>query len=201
MSKDTEYYDLLEVPPTATADELKKAYRKLALIYHPDKLDASKNPNASNKFKEISHAYEVLSDPDKRAAYDKYGKDGMQQDRHGASAQDIFAQFFGGGSGHTGQNGSEFARPLVFVRVCESSAVLWRHACGSSRCDTCAFVPAEAKGEDVTQAYPVSLEQLYNSYETKVRAQFVGAVCEFDEFETALLVGAGARCDLRSLQG
>jgi len=71
-----DYYSLLEVQKTATPDEIKKAYRKQALRYHPDK-----NPGdaaAEKKFKEISEAYEVLSDAKKREMYDRYGKEGMQ---------------------------------------------------------------------------------------------------------------------------
>lgn len=70
-----DYYDVLEVPKTATADEVKKAYRKKALKFHPDK-----NPNdkeAEKRFKEISEAYEVLSDDKKRQMYDRYGKEGV----------------------------------------------------------------------------------------------------------------------------
>ena len=75
MPIDTTYYDLLNVSSTATPDEIKKAYRKLAMKYHPDKNPGDKN--AENKFKEISEAYAVLSDPDKRRKYDQYGKDGI----------------------------------------------------------------------------------------------------------------------------
>ena len=69
MVHETKFYDILEVSPTATEAELKKSYRKLALKYHPDR-----NPDAGDKFKEISMAYEVLSDSKKRAIYDEGGQ-------------------------------------------------------------------------------------------------------------------------------
>ncbi|RXM93040.1 DnaJ-like subfamily B member 5 [Acipenser ruthenus] len=71
MGKD--YYRMLGVPSGSNEDEIKKAYRKMALKFHPDK---NKDPNAEDKFKEIAEAYEVLSDPKKRSIYDQYGEEG-----------------------------------------------------------------------------------------------------------------------------
>ena len=70
----SEFYDLLGVPRDAVEEDIKKAYRKAAMQYHPDRNSA---PDAEAKFKEIAEAYEVLRDPDKRAAYDRYGKPGV----------------------------------------------------------------------------------------------------------------------------
>ncbi|KAG6006938.1 hypothetical protein E4U21_006557 [Claviceps maximensis] len=71
MVKELQLYDMLSVRPDATQDEIKKGYRKAALKWHPDK--NKDNPNASEKFKECSQAYEILSDPEKRKIYDHYG--------------------------------------------------------------------------------------------------------------------------------
>lgn len=73
MGKD--YYKILGVSRDATEEQIKKGYRKMALKYHPDK---NKSPNAEEKFKEISEAYDVLSDKDKKVVYDKYGEEGLK---------------------------------------------------------------------------------------------------------------------------
>ncbi|KAK4459205.1 mitochondrial protein import protein mas5 [Cladorrhinum samala] len=98
MVKETKYYDILGVAPGATEQELKKAYKTGALKYHPDK--NHNNPAAEQKFKEISHAYEILSDPQKRQVYDQFGEAGLEGGAGaggGMAAEDLFAQFFGGG--------------------------------------------------------------------------------------------------------
>lgn len=97
------YYEILEIEQSANKDTIKKAYRKLALKYHPDRNQGDKE--AENKFKLINEAYEVLSNDEKRAIYDRYGKAGLGGSFSGFDGgfsdfedlSDIFSSFFGGG--------------------------------------------------------------------------------------------------------
>lgn len=117
MAEKRDYYEVLGVAKNANADEIKKAYRKAAIQYHPDKNPGDKQ--AEEKFKEAAEAYDVLSNPDKRARYDQFGHAGMSGAAGGAggfgggfggfSMEDIFSQFgdifgghFGGGFGSSG---------------------------------------------------------------------------------------------------
>lgn len=102
VAEKRDYYEVLGVSRDAAADEIKKAYRQAALKYHPDR--NREDPSAETKFKEAAEAYEVLSDPDKRARYDRFGHQGVEgrgvHDFSGMGAQDIFSMFediFGGG--------------------------------------------------------------------------------------------------------
>jgi DnaJ family protein B protein 11 len=147
-----DYYDVLSVSRGADEATLKRAYRKLALKHHPDKVDvggdAEKKEAAARRFAEINHAYEVLSDPEKRRIYDRYGEEGVKQHEGqrnrggggGGGGGSIFDMFFGGGFGGFGGGGGED--------------------------DGEAQVP---RGENVVVDLPVSLKDLYVGRELKVQ--------------------------------
>ena len=111
MASKLDYYDVLGVGPEASQDEIKRAFRKLAFKYHPDR---NKMPNAEEKFKEASEAYAILSDPEKRRQYDARGFEGIKEQykqedifnrgtfrdtfsEFGFNVEDIFSRIFGGG--------------------------------------------------------------------------------------------------------
>ncbi len=112
-----DFYEVLGVAKNASDDEIKKAYRKLAMKYHPDRNPDSKE--SEDKFKEVKHAYEVLSDDQKRAAYDRFGHAGVDPSAAGAGAGgaqfadafgDIFGEIFGGGRSRGGGGGPQVYR-------------------------------------------------------------------------------------------
>mmetsp|Transcript_14894 Transcript_14894/g.16549 ORF Transcript_14894/g.16549 Transcript_14894/m.16549 type:complete len:422 (-) Transcript_14894:167-1432(-) len=139
--KETKYYDLLGVKPDADAATLKKAYRKAAMKFHPDR---NKAPDAEEKFKECSEAYEILSDAEKRKIYDRYGEDGLKEGGMGPSMDpsNIFNAFFGGGFG--GGGFSPFGG----------------HGHGGRR---------ERRGRDMRYRIGVDLEDLYNGKTSKMK--------------------------------
>eukprot|EP00184_Porphyridium_aerugineum_P008634 CAMPEP_0184692572 /NCGR_PEP_ID=MMETSP0313-20130426/995_1 /TAXON_ID=2792 /ORGANISM="Porphyridium aerugineum, Strain SAG 1380-2" /LENGTH=415 /DNA_ID=CAMNT_0027150411 /DNA_START=179 /DNA_END=1426 /DNA_ORIENTATION=- len=127
------YYELLGVPKDASDAELKKAYRKLAVKHHPDK------GGDVEKFQEISHAFEILSDPEKKEIYDRFGEEGLKEGAGGGGmdANDIFEAMFGGGIfGGAGGSGRRSRGPK--------------------------------KGETVQHAIKVTLEDLYKGKSSKI---------------------------------
>lgn len=135
-----DYYEVLGVPKSSTQAEIKKAYRKLALKWHPDRHQADaddKKKVAEENFKTLSEAYEILSDETKRRKYDQFGKAAFDQSRGGAggfhfsNANDIFRQFFGGGDPFAeifggGMRGGFGGRPGVRMRLRRPRWRLWR---------------------------------------------------------------------------
>ena len=113
MATKRDYYEVLGVPKNASEEEIKKAYRKLAMKHHPDRNQGDVGKNAETKFKEAKEAYEILSDGSKRAAYDQFGHAGVDPNMRGGMGGaegfggfaeafgDIFGDVFGGARGRT----------------------------------------------------------------------------------------------------
>lgn len=134
-SDNTRYYEILGVPKSALPEDLKKAYKKAAIKNHPDK------GGDPEKFKELAHAYEVLSDPEKREIYDQYGEDALKEGMGNGGGMhdpfDIFQSFFGSGGGNPFGGGSGRGR-------------------------------RQRRGEDVVHPLKVSLEDLYGGTTKKL---------------------------------
>ena len=158
-----DYYKILCVEKSATKEDISKAFRKLALIYHPDK-----NPNdkaAEEKFKEITEAHEVLSDPEKRKKYDALGANWKQYQTSGGGFEDFFSQFGGarrGGGGTTfkysGNFGDIFGSSGGFSDFFES---MFGQRAGRESEFYGGQRRAE-KGQDFEASIYVSLEEAYN---------------------------------------
>ncbi|ERN05234.1 hypothetical protein AMTR_s00007p00081170 [Amborella trichopoda] len=166
-----DYYKTLRVDKNAKEEDLKKAYRSLAMKWHPDK-----NPNnkkeAEAKFKEISEAYEVLSDPQKRVIYDQYGEEGLKGvPPPGAggpttfrffprSADDIFSEFFGNDSSRGSARFARgpFADDIIFDQVGGGGG-------GGGEAST--NVPR--KPPPIERTLPCSLEELYKGTTKKMK--------------------------------
>ncbi len=150
----TDYYEILSVSRSASDAELKTAYRKQAMQFHPDRNPGDKA--AEERFKECSEAYQVLSDPDKRAAYDRYGHAGVGGPGPGAAGNpfanaqdlgdifgDIFGEMFGGNAGGRGRSRAQRGRDLRYDQTIEfAEAVFGKEIEVSVKrmepCDTCA---------------------------------------------------------------
>ncbi|CAG9771401.1 unnamed protein product [Ceutorhynchus assimilis] len=142
---DNKLYDILGVSRSASDTEIKKQYRKLAKEFHPDK-----NPEAGDKFKEISYAYEILSDQKKRQLYDRVGLKGLQEGggHEGFGGDDLFSHLFGGGlfGGFSGYGGG-----------------------GGMR--------RRQRGEDTVHPLKVTLEDMYNGKTSKLQLS-KNVICE-----------------------
>ena len=146
MANKRDFYDILGVARNATDEEIKKSYRKLAMKYHPDRNPDSKE--AEDKFKEAKEAYEMLSDPQKRAAYDQYGHAGVDPNMGGMGGGqgfggfsdafgDIFGDIFGGGAAAGARGGR--GGPQVY------------------------------RGADLRYSMEISLEEAAHGHETQIR--------------------------------
>ncbi|EUD69566.1 DnaJ like subfamily B member 4 [Plasmodium inui San Antonio 1] len=171
--KEMDYYSVLGVPRDATEDDIKKAYRKLALKWHPDKhLDENDKNAAEEKFKTISEAYDVLSDPDKRKTYDLYGEEGIKGNTSGDDVNffneeidpaDLFNKFFSSNNtfSFTSVFDDEFPAFSSFV-----------HNMGSKRGRFSGSSGRNAEGyksETYEVSLPLSLEELYNGCKKKLK--------------------------------
>lgn len=166
-----DYYKILGVDKSADSAVIKKAYRKLAMKYHPDKNAGDKA--AEEKFKEANEAYAVLSDPEKRKQYDTYGSTGFSQRYsqedifRGSDLGSILREFginFGGGfSSQAGGSGSPF-----------ESFFSQSSGCGPNGCGSRGFQQQPAKGQDMIMELWVTLEEVATGTERTISLAHIG---------------------------
>jgi molecular chaperone DnaJ len=173
-----DYYDLLEVPRDASAEDIKRAYRQMARRLHPDTND---DPAAEARFKEVALAYEVLSDPDKRQRYDRFGPDGVTAGDPfaGGGINDIFDAFFGGnspfgGGGRRGPSGPPRGSDLEVVADLSFEEAVFgaRHPVDvrtAVPCEPCGATGAKPGTEPVTCLECAGVGQVQ-----RVRQSFLG---------------------------
>ncbi len=155
MSK-KDYYDLLGVTKSASADDLKKAYRKLAMKYHPDKNPGDKE--SEKKFKEINEAYDVLKDPDKKAAYDRYGHAAFEQ---GGGQGGFNPGGFGGGFDFSGGFGGANFADIIDEVFGEFS--------GQGRRGQSQQRDAALRGNDIRYNLEITLEEAFTGLTSTLR--------------------------------
>lgn len=171
---ETDYYKILGVDKTANGQEIKKAYHKLALKYHPDKNQDDKNAEA--KFKEISEAYAVLSDKEKRQQYDTYGSAGFQQR---FSQEDIFRNFdlsdilreFGFGQSF---GGSGFGRTFSSGGGFGGQAGRNPFGHGAGGCGAGAHQSRQIQGNDIEYEIALNLDEIINGCQKTVTINHAG---------------------------
>jgi len=168
-------YDVLGVDEEASESQIKRAYRKLSLKYHPDKNQGEDAETAATKFQEVSHAYEILSDPDKRMLYDSGGEDAVKKHEDAEKAPaSPFDMFFGGGNRGAANrgpnakvevsvsledmyNGGEVSRRISRLRVCPGCSD--KEKARSDRCRKCGRCPNEIKMVQRQMAPGFSIQQ------------------------------------------
>ncbi|KAL1196164.1 DnaJ protein ERDJ3B [Cardamine amara subsp. amara] len=178
-----DYYNVLKVNPSASEDDLKKSYKRLAMKWHPDKNPTSKK-EAEAKFKQISEAYDVLSDPHKRQIYDQYGEDGLKSSDvpettthqrnynnnnnndagfryYPRDAEDIFAEFFGASGDVFGGGGGGGGR------YSENGGSRFRNAEAGSQNNR--KTPVNRKAPAIESKLGCTLEELYKGGRRKMK--------------------------------
>jgi molecular chaperone DnaJ len=145
-----DYYDILGVAKNASDEDIKKAYRKLAMKHHPDRHQGAEATKSEDKFKEAKEAYEMLSDPQKRAAYDQYGHAGVDPNMAGG---------FRGGAGPEGFGGFAEAFGDIFGDLFGGAAGARRGAHGQQ----------VYRGSDLSYAMEITLEEAAHGKETQIR--------------------------------